>query len=191
MLIAPLDTENGLMDDSVTPPAWFRYPVGSPLVMHRIKVMPDPSEKPPATMGKITLIRAEVVPTPPVGAVLVATQPVPVSYGIGLDVALTIPDMRALLDAGFTILEIAHMRPGGALESVLDFDQIPADSPEVIRYIASQPGKLRYALEIEFRETRTGAGIIDPPRTLRYPFGVQPNYTPNRDRLAAEVNARR
>jgi hypothetical protein len=100
-------------------------------------------------------------------------------------ITLTAPTLAGL----FPIIVIKYLRNGLPGES-LTFDDLPQDAEDVIEYRKESASPKRFVLAVTATESAlspTSSGT----QTLEYEFFIEGNYTPGRDRLVEEVNARR
>ena len=169
---------------------WFRNPpYGSSL--STITMAPEPSATDTGPPGAINITSMSLWPQPPTGTMRLTLGDAQPSGVAVLTVAVL--DHHLILDPGFEVLLLEYLRPDLSIGSAADFDFLPGptDAPQVTRYLASQPNKPRYTLDITYSEKLPDNGPTLPDQVLRLRFGNQPDYTPNRDALVAAVNLRR
>lgn len=99
-------------------------------------------------------------------------------------VTLTAPDLEGL----FPIIAIRYLRHGVAGECY-HFDDLPADAEDVLEYRKNPSRRKHFYLTVTATESAlspTSSGT----ETKIFEFAIDANYTPGRDRLVEEVNAR-
>lgn len=195
-------------NDDYRPPVWFAEPPQTRDIVRSIIYTAEIDEG-SNTTGTVTVTAAVIQPLPLPGSLfLTLTNPVQEPAGASpaplgplapvvpvtaqtATLTVTIPHMAKTGDPGFRIIGIDYLSDlrGGQPTRVLDFDAVPASAPHLTAYEAERDPYPIFVLTVDVTETLpvTGARKL---HTLTYNFGAQANYTPNRDRLQAEVAKR-
>ena len=126
--------------------------------------------------GTIDAVDWVVAPEPPQQVVVARTPD-----GIGLS--------AVDLDGLFPIILIKYLRDG-VTGQCLNFDGLPADAEEVLEYRKDPNTPRIYTLTLTVTETDALTAMTSTC-TASYEFWIEADYSPGRDRLRGEVDARR
>lgn len=178
--------ETGGRTEAVDADVWFQQPASSNPLLEVISVFGEEGEPTPGmVLGKII----SIIPPIPAGVTL---QFEPSTKSTVTRLTLRAPTARSLGGQNPRILELAVLeRRGGQEISVSGFSDITPLHREVVRYRPDPSHRPVYSITVEVDDwAKNGGGKLGTERRT-YVFGLQKDYTPNRDALAAAVNARR
>lgn len=176
------DGQSDVLDETV----WFQYPRTASGTIDVITVIaPDGEPEPGKTLVRILSIE----PPLPEGLAVVISSDIPAA---AVRLVLELPRAAVLIGASVPIIELAYQRlQGGQLTRAEDFDGIPREAEEVISYHADTTYLPAYTITIEADEWAPNGGAFVGSERRTYRFGLQKDYSINRDALVAAVNLRR
>lgn len=93
------------------------------------------------------------------------------------------------LDGLFPILLIKYLR-GGVIGECKDFNDLPADAEDVIEYRKDPNSPRIYTLTVTVTDTQLLPPLTSET-TATFTFIIEADYSPGRDRLRREIDARR
>ena len=168
-------------DDTV----WFQYHRLASALLDVITIAGEDGEPEP---GKVLAEIVSVVPALPPGATLTVSSSIPaVSALITFEAA----SASVLQGADVPVIGIDwQAQRGQSGGTVFAFADVPAGAAEVVRYEAEATYLPAYTITIRVTDWAPNGGALLGTEVRSYRFGLQKDYSINRDRLVAFVNSR-
>lgn len=181
-----IDTTTGGRDEALDDDVWFQQPPGCGALAELITIEGEAGQP---QQGEVLVSIISVVPPIPAGVKLDVW---PINRAKVVRVTLTAGDARMLKGQNPRILELGVLTErGGPVTDVQAFENITGEHAEVIAYRADPSHRPFYTVVIEVTDWGPNSGPKRATERRTLVFGLRKDYTPNRDALAAAVNARR
>lgn len=172
--------------EALDPSIWFQHPRTASGVAETIEIAGEDGEPKP---GEVRVTIVSITPALPPSVTLLLSSEVRAPL---VKVEFTAASMLALTGADVPIIELSHQwQRGGPLVPVPEFSAIPAGAAEVVRYHAETTYLPAYTITLRVEDWAANYGVLLGVETRTYRFGLLKDYSINRDRLVAAVNARR
>jgi hypothetical protein len=169
-------------DESV----WFQYHRLDSGLFDTIAIGGEAGEPEP---GKVLVEILSVTPALPPAVSMTVSSTVPAT---AVNVVFQAASGLLLQGADVPVIGIDWQpQPGTAGGTVYSFDDVPAGAAQVVRYEAEATYFPAYTITIRVTDWGPSSGPLLGTETRTYRFGLQKDYSINRDRLVAFVDARR
>lgn len=168
-------------DDTV----WFQYHRLASGLLDVIAIAGEDGEPEP---GKVLAEIVSVVPALPAGVTLTVSSDIP---ALGAQVIFEAPSASVLQGADVPVIGIDwQAQRGQAGGTVFAFADVPASATQVVRYEAEATYLPAYTITVRVTDWAPNGGAMLGTETRSYRFGLQKDYSINRDRLVAFINSR-
>lgn len=169
------------IDDTV----WFMYPGAAVNVLDSIQVDGEPDE---VTPGKVLIEIVSIIPALPPGVSMVVSSDIPMP---SVSVSFSAAQAWRLLGADVPVIGIDwQSQRGQAGGTVQSFGDVPIGAAEITRYEADPTYMPAYTITLRVTDWAARAGALLGTEVRSYRFGLQKDYSINRDRLVAFISSR-